>query len=53
MSDNIFIPHRLELETQEEYRTRQKAVKSKLKELKRGTVFWDSRKKGTYKKGKV
>jgi hypothetical protein len=53
MIGNIFLPQRLETETQVEYRERQKAVQVKLKALRRGTVFWDSSKKGTYRKGNV
>lgn len=48
---NNFIPHRLENETQEEYRTRQKAKQTELKAMRRGSIFWDSYTQGQYIKG--
>lgn len=49
--NDIYVPHRLEGETQDDYRTRQQAKQVALKTQKRGTVFWNSYEKGQYTKG--
>lgn len=50
--ENIFIPHRLENESFEQYKERQKFKDKEIKRIKRGTLIWDSREKGQYIKGK-
>lgn len=51
MIDNTFIPYRLETETQQDYRLRQKTKQIELKAMKRGSIVWDSYKQGQYIKG--
>jgi hypothetical protein len=49
--NDIYVPHRLEGETQDDYRTRQRAKQAALKVQKSGTMFWNSYENGQYKKG--
>ena len=47
-----FTPHRLENETREDYKNRQKVCKMFEKQRLKGYKFWDSSKRGTFTKEK-
>lgn len=43
-----FTPHKLENETQEEYKQRRKVCKKFEKQRLKGLLYWDSSQRGTY-----
>lgn len=49
-SKNIFIPQRMEGESFADYKERRLVANYKLHMMAKGTLFWDSRNQGTYRK---
>lgn len=47
-----FVGQRLEGESFADYKERQKTIKTKQEQNAKGTLFWDSRNRGTYIKAK-
>jgi hypothetical protein len=49
---NVLVPYRMDGESFEDYKFRQKEVNKYYKKLLEGSLFWDSKEQGTYHKEK-